>query len=262
MSQSALSSAEHSDEKSAVTPALEARNLSAGYGKTTVLRDISFSVAPGSILAVLGPNGAGKTTLLRTLIGLIRPSTGEILVNGRAVTNTKPYQRRKLGVCLVPEGRGIYRSLTVRENLRLHTWRGNEKEAIERTVEHFPILGRKLNQAAGLLSGGQQQMLAVIRAYIDNPALVFVDEVSMGLAPLVIDEIYEFLGMISREGTSLVLVEQYVHRALAAADQVMIISRGQSVFKGAPGEVGDEVFAHYLDAGAPSTTDDTPSGED
>jgi branched-chain amino acid transport system ATP-binding protein len=232
------------------TPLLGVRDLEAGYGETTVLRDVALTLPRGSVLALLGPNGAGKTTLLRTLAGFVRPTKGEIIMDGEVITATKPYQRARRGLCLVPEGRGIYPSLTVRENLVLHTWRRDEKAAVERAVGHFPILGEKLHQQAGLMSGGQQQMLAVVRAYIDRPRLVLVDEVSMGLAPVIVDQIYEFLATVVKEGTSLLLVEQYVSRALAAADRVMILAKGSVVFEGPPSEVGQDVFDHYLGSAA------------
>ncbi|MBX6391095.1 MAG: ATP-binding cassette domain-containing protein, partial [Frankia sp.] len=148
-------------------PALRVRGLSAGYGGSTVLHDVSLTVPAGRVVALLGPNGAGKTTLLRAMCGLLRPASGEVLLGGQDVTRARPYQRARRGLCHIPEGRGIYPSLTVRENLVLHTWRRREAEAIERAVENFPVLGTKLDQLAGELSGGQQQMLAVVRAYID-----------------------------------------------------------------------------------------------
>ncbi|MCW2912162.1 MAG: livF [Actinomycetia bacterium] len=232
------------------TPVLEVRGLEAGYGDTTVLRDVSLSVPSGHVLALLGPNGAGKTTLLRVLSGLLRPTRGEVLLNGREVTRARPYQRARAGLCHIPEGRGIYPSLTVRENLVLHTWRQDEKAAIERAVDNFPVLGQKLGQPAGQLSGGQQQMLAIVRGYIADPRLVMVDEASMGLAPNIIDQIFEFLAKIVRTGTSLLLVEQYVSRALAAADSVIVLTKGQVVFEGDPSGVGEDIFEHYLGVAA------------
>jgi branched-chain amino acid transport system ATP-binding protein len=229
---------------------LEVRGLEAGYGDTTVLREVSLSVPSGQVVALLGPNGAGKTTLLRVLSGLLRPTSGEVRLGGRDVTRDRPYQRARAGLCHIPEGRGIYPSLTVRENLVLHTWRGDEKASIERAVDHFPVLGQKLGQPAGQLSGGQQQMLAIVRGYLAEPRLVLVDEASMGLAPNIIDQIFEFLAGIVRAGTSLLLVEQYVSRALAAADSVIVLTKGQVVFDGAPAAIGDDIFEHYLGAAA------------
>lgn len=235
-------------------PLLQLRGIEAGYGDSVVLRDVSLTVPSGSVVALLGPNGAGKTTLLRVVSGFLRPSRGDVLLDGEVITEVKPYRRARRGLCHIPEGHGVYPSLTVRENLVLHTWKRREKAAIERAVENFPILGQKLNQPAGELSGGQQQMLAVVRSYIDNPRLVLVDEVSMGLAPVIVDQIYEFLAKIVRDGASLLLVEQYVNRALAAADQVCILAKGEVAYAGKPSDVREDVFEHYLGvaAGAPA----------
>ncbi|WP_395106223.1 ABC transporter ATP-binding protein [Actinomadura sp. SCN-SB] len=230
----------------APAPMLEIRGLTAGYGDATVLHDVSLSVPHGHAVALLGPNGAGKTTLLRVVSGLLAQRQGEVLLDGERITAAKPYQRARRGLCHIPEGHGIYPSLTVRENLVLHTWRKDERTAIARAVEHFPVLGQKLGRRAGELSGGQQQMLAVVRGYVADPRLVLVDEVSMGLAPNVVDQIFEFLNVIVRAGTSLLLVEQYVNRALEAADGVVILTKGTVVFDGAPSAIADDVFEHYL----------------
>jgi branched-chain amino acid transport system ATP-binding protein len=229
---------------------LELRDVHAGYGDTAVLHGVSLTVPTGSVVALLGPNGAGKTTLLRVVSGLLRPSAGAVVLEGTVITESKPHERVGMGLCHIPESRGIYPTLTVRENLVLHTWAKPDKSAIDRAVQSFPILGTKLQQPAGELSGGQQQMLAVVRSYIANPRLVLVDEVSMGLAPVVVDQIYEFLAGIVRAGASLLLVEQYVSRALAAADSLVILTKGQVVFAGSPDAVGDDVFSHYLGVGA------------
>jgi branched-chain amino acid transport system ATP-binding protein len=229
---------------------LEIRGVSAGYGGTAVLHEVSLSVPRGKVVALLGPNGAGKTTLLRVASGLLRPSRGVVFLGGEAVGRDRPYQRARRGLCHIPEGRGIYPSLTVRENIVLHTWRRDEAAAVERAVENFPILGQKLGQPAGQLSGGQQQMLAVVRGYIDDPRLVLVDEASMGLAPNMVDQIYAFLTAIVRQGTSLLLVEQYVRRALDLAHEVVILSKGEVAYDGSPADLGDAVFRHYLGTGA------------
>src|SRR5580704_9284542 len=161
---------------------LELRGIEAGYGEHTVLRDVSVTVQPGTVVAVLGPNGAGKTTLLRVASGLLRPSAGTVLLGGEDVTRARPYARARRGLCHIPEGRGIYPTLTVRENLVLHAPQGDEATALDRAVSAFPVLGGKLRQPAGLLSGGQQQMLSLARAYLADPKVVIVDEASMGLA--------------------------------------------------------------------------------
>jgi branched-chain amino acid transport system ATP-binding protein len=220
-------------------------NIVAGYAETTVLRGVSLTVPDSSVVALLGPNGAGKTTLLRVASGLLRPSAGTMTLDGVDVTGARPHQLASRGVCHVPEGRGIFPSLTVRENLSLQA--SQRKGGLDRAVDAFPRLGERLTQMAGTMSGGEQQMLALARSYIANPKVMLLDEVSMGLAPKVIDEIFEFLGRVAQEGASLLLVEQYVTRALALADYVYLLNRGQVAYRGEPSELKDEdVFARYL----------------
>jgi branched-chain amino acid transport system ATP-binding protein len=229
---------------------LELRGIEAGYGGHIVLRDVSLAVQPGTVVAVLGPNGAGKTTLLRVASGLLRPSAGAVVLGGEDVTRTRPYARARRGLCHIPEGRGIYPTLTVRENLVLHSRKGEEAAALDRATSAFPVLGEKFRQPAGQLSGGQQQMLSLVRAYLTSPRLVLVDEASMGLAPVVVDQIFEFLGQIAASGTALLIVEQYVNRALALAHSVYVLNKGGVVFTGKPGEITDDLFAHYLGTAA------------
>jgi branched-chain amino acid transport system ATP-binding protein len=221
-------------------------NLTAGYGDTTVLRNVTLRVPAGATVALLGPNGAGKTTLLRVASGLLKPWTGRLLIDGVDVTAAAPHTLVDHGVCHVPEGRGVFPSLTVRENLLLHV-SAKDADSIERAVDAFPILGERMSQVAGTLSGGQQQMLALARAYLSNPSVILLDEVSMGLAPKVVDEIFEFLHRLSESGAALLLVEQYVTRALAVADYVYMLNKGHVTFCGEPGELDDDdVFASYL----------------
>jgi branched-chain amino acid transport system ATP-binding protein len=229
---------------------LELSGIKAGYGEHIVLRDVSLTVPPGTVVAVLGPNGAGKTTLMRVVSGLLRPSSGTVLLDGEDVTRAQPYVRARRGLCHIPEGRGIYPTLTVRENLVLHSRQGEEAAALDRAASAFPVLGNKLRQPAGQLSGGQQQMLSLVRAWITSPTLVLVDEASMGLAPVVVDQIFEFLGQIAASGTALLIVEQYVNRALALADTVYVLNKGTVVFSGKPAEITDDFFAHYLGTAA------------
>ena len=225
---------------------LELREIEAGYGETTVLRGVSLAVPPSSVVALLGPNGAGKTTLLKVASGLLRPTAGTLFIDDVDHTGAPPHRLAARGVCHVPEGRGIFPTLSVRENLLLQVTSGHD-DATERAVEAFPVLGARLAQSAGTMSGGEQQMLALARAYISNPRIVLLDEVSMGLAPRIVDEIFEFLERLAREGASLLLVEQYVTRALALADYVYMLNRGSLVFVGEPAELVDEdVFARYL----------------
>jgi branched-chain amino acid transport system ATP-binding protein len=225
----------------------ELRGISAGYGDALVLRDVDLVVPAGSVVALLGANGAGKTTLLRVASGLLAPSAGEITFLDRAVTGWAPQSLAQAGICHVPEGRGVFRNLTVRENLLLQADARAGDAAIERAVATFPRLGERLGQRAGTLSGGEQQMLALARAYVSNPKLVLLDEVSMGLAPRIVDEIFDFIGRLAAEGTSLLLVEQYVTRALAQSDYVYLLNRGRVDFAGEPCELEDtEVFERYL----------------
>ena len=228
-------------------PALDMRGVSSGYGSTTILREIDVSVPAGSVTALLGPNGAGKTTLLKTMSGLIKPTAGRVQLDGVEVSRLAPNKRAALGLCHIPEGRGVFRSLTVRENLRLQAEPGSESEATERCIAAFPILGERIGQVAGTLSGGQQQMLAMARAYARSPRLVLVDEASLGLAPIVVDEIFSFLAKITQEGASLLIVDQFVARALAMASKVYVLSRGVIAFCGTPAELQQgDVFKRYL----------------
>ena len=174
----------------------------------------------GEVVALLGPNGAGKSTLLRTATGFVKPMSGRIEVDGEDLTGTPGAPPRQRGVCLLPEGRGIFPSLTVLENIRVQAGRkpgGGSPSSSTRSRELFPVLGERLGQTAGDLSGGEQQMLALCRAYMTRPRVVLVDEASLGLAPLVVDAIYEALARLVERGVSLVIVEQYVQRVLELA---------------------------------------------
>ena len=205
----------------------ELQHITAGYGETTVLRDVSITVPDSAVVALLGPNGAGKTTTLRVASGLLRPQEGVVALDGDDITRLGPYQRVRRGLCHIPEGRGIFPSLTVRENLILDSAKGKEAEAFERATETFPVLGTRQRQIAGTLSGGEQQMLALVRAYVSNPKVVLVDEASLGLAPLVVDNIFQFLEKLANEGVALLLVEQYVSRALALGERRLPVEPGQ-----------------------------------
>ena len=222
-------------------------NVTAGYGGTTVLRDVKLTVPDSSVVALLGANGVGKTTLLRVASGLLAPWKGRLLFDGEDITGRPPHELAGRGICHVPEGRGIFPPLTVAQNLELFSPPGREKESRDRAVEVFPILGERLNQVAGTMSGGQQQMLALARSYITDPSLVLLDEVSMGLAPIIVDEIFEFLERMAQQGTALLLVEQYATKALAIADYVYILGRGTVTFAGDAAELeGEDVFQRYL----------------
>jgi branched-chain amino acid transport system ATP-binding protein len=230
-----------------VAAALELDRVTAGYDRATVLRDVSLVVPAGKIVALLGPNGAGKTTLLRTATGLLRPTSGTVRINGVDMTRSAPNRRTRAGLCLVPEGRGIFRSLTVRENLRMQIPKWSKDVTVEGVLEVFPILRERLGQTAGTMSGGQQQMLALARSYLSDPRVVLLDEVSMGLAPKVVDEIFEAIEQLAATGAALLLVEQYVNRALKLADVVVLLDRGTVAFQGPPSDLDqDAVLRGYL----------------
>jgi branched-chain amino acid transport system ATP-binding protein len=232
-------------------PALEVTGLSSGYGGTTVLRDVTLSVPAGGVTALLGPNGAGKSTFLRTVSGFLPAKTGTVKLADVDVTAAKAYQRFAAGLCLVPEGRGVFRSLTVRENILMQAAHGTEVEAIERVALAFPILGKRINQRAGTLSGGEQQMLAMSVAYVRNPKLVLVDEASLGLAPIVVDRIFAFLEDLTADGVSLLIVDQFVHRALRMATMAYVLNRGTIAFEGTASDLLDSnLFERYLGRGS------------
>jgi branched-chain amino acid transport system ATP-binding protein len=229
---------------------LALQGVSGGYGNTQVLRDVHLVVPAGGVVALLGPNGAGKTTLLRMCSGLLHPMRGTIWVDGTDATMAAPHALVALGVCHVPEGRAVFPSLTVAENLRLLGGRGSD--AVDRAVDAFPVLGRKLTQTAGTMSGGEQQMLALARSYLRDPSYVLLDEVSMGLAPKVVDEIFEYIGHLTASGAALLLVEQYVHKALELADFAYVINKGHITFAGEASELdADSLAASYLGTAAP-----------
>jgi branched-chain amino acid transport system ATP-binding protein len=207
-------------------------------------------VPSGTAVALLGPNGAGKTTLLRVAAGLLSAGAGEIRLAGELVTNRRAFQRARQGLCLVPEGRGVFPNLTVRENLELQVPPWIRSGGIEPALEAFPVLAQRLRQSAGSMSGGQQQMLALARCFLADPKVALLDEVSMGLAPRVIDEIFAALATLRDRGVALVLVEQYVSRALQVADHVYLLGRGQIEFSGAPDELDeDELVRRYIGGG-------------
>ena len=232
-------------------PALELSGITAGYGRTTVLRDVTVSVPAGKVVALIGPNGAGKTTLLRTAGGLLRPAAGQVSGGGQDLTRQRAFQRARAGVCLIPEGRGIFPGLTVRENLLMQVPPWKKGSDFDAAVDAFPVLGERLSQRAGSMSGGQQQMLALGRCFLSEPSVVLLDEVSMGLAPLVIDEIFAALQKLADAGVALLVVEQYVNRALAMADLVYLLDRGETVFSGPASELdADEIVRRYLHVGS------------
>ncbi len=223
------------------TPALELRNIHAGYGKVPVLRDVTLTVPPGSIVTLLGANGAGKTTAMRIAAGLLKPSSGDVLIAGEAITERPANQRVRRGLCLIPEGRGIFRSLTVRENLTLQVppWSAG---AIDPAIAAFPVLGERLNQVVGTMSGGEQQMLALARCYLSKPSIVLLDELSTGLAPIIVREIFDTLASLAAIGVAMLIVEQYVSQALALADTAYVLNQGQIEYAGDPHALNEGVL--------------------
>jgi branched-chain amino acid transport system ATP-binding protein len=226
---------------------LELREITAGYDTGTVLRGVTLTVPDNSTVALLGPNGAGKTTLLRVASGLLKPYSGQIIIDGQDMTGAKPYHLARKGVIHVPEGRGIFPSLTVRDNIQLQCRSTEFKNALKKATAVFPRLGERTDQTARTMSGGEQQMLALSHAYVGDPRVVLLDEVSMGLAPKIVEEIFEYLEDLAKQGIAQLLVEQYVSRALQLADYVYILDRGRISFAGEPGEISEETIMNsYL----------------
>jgi branched-chain amino acid transport system ATP-binding protein len=239
--------------------ALEISCLRVSYGGVRALHDVSLTVPRGAVVALLGPNGAGKSTTLRTISGVMRAEEGTITSFGRRIDRMAAYRIARMGVVHVPEGRGIFPSLDVRENLEMAaegtTGRTNGQEgdrsALEEATEMFPVLGNRLRQTAGSLSGGEQQMLALARAIMARPRLLMVDEISMGLAPIVVGHLFEALRKIAATGASLLLVEQYVETALELADYVYVMDKGVIVDVGEPNDMrASNLAAAYLGGAA------------
>ncbi len=237
---------------------LQVRNIDVLYGGSQALFDVSVDVAPGTVMAVLGVNGAGKSTLARAVSGLVRPAAGRVSFEGRDITGWPAYRIRRLGLTYIPEGRGIFPGLSVIENLRMAVAqedRHERAEAIERAIERFPVLGIRRSQRAGSLSGGEQQMLALARALAVSPKLVVADEMSLGLAPLVAESVFQGLEEARSSGITIVLIEQFVHRALSMADSCAILTRGRVGWSGSAGDAGQEVIDRYLgEADTPTAT--------
>jgi len=210
---------------------LEVRQLSAGYGRVQVLWDVDLRVGDNEIVALVGSNGAGKTTLLRALTGIVEVRSGTVEFRGEALHGRSIEDIVGLGISHVPEGRRLFAGLTVRDNLRLGGWRTRNTD-IDRVVEIFPQLGDRLNQVAGSMSGGEQQMCAIARGLMSEPHLMMIDELSLGLAPVVIDEIVERLPDIASAGTSILLVEQDVDTALTLAGRAYVLETGRIVLSG------------------------------
>jgi branched-chain amino acid transport system ATP-binding protein len=229
------------------TPIFELRDIRAGYGPIEVVHGVSLEVAAGSVVALLGPNGGGKTTLLNVCAGTLAPSAGEVRFNGEPVTLVSADGRARRGICTVPEGRGIFPNLSVRENLLMATQVGVPMNRIEEVaIAQFPRLGAKRKQLAGTLSGGEQQMLALARAFATDPKILLLDELSLGLAPIVVAELYEKVRELASGGLSILLVEQFARTALPIADAAAVVLQGVIAHQGSPAEMEEALSASYL----------------
>ena len=214
-------------------PLLTVNELEAYYGRVCALHSVSLEVAEGSVAALLGANGAGKTTTLRVISGLLRPTRGSVEFDGKRIDGSNPDRLVRAGIVQVPEGRQIFADLTVRENLLLGRYArrdgGSARQESQRVFDYFPRLGERLQQRAGTLSGGEQQMLAIGRALMARPRLLLLDEPSLGLAPLLVKEIFRVIGDIRAAGTTVLLVEQNAHMALSVADHAYVLETGRVI---------------------------------
>jgi branched-chain amino acid transport system ATP-binding protein len=226
-----------------VKPLLELRDVHAGYGPFRSLFGVSFQIKPGAVMALLGSNGSGKTTVVRVVSGLIKPTSGLVIFDDKNVTGRRTYRIARLGITHAPEGRSVFASLTVEENLvltfREHFGRKGVKAALDQAFTMFPRLGERRRQLAGSLSGGEQRMLSLARVLVASPKLLVTDELSLGLAPVVIDEVYRTLATIRDHGVALLIVEQHVRRALSLADEVVVMAKGRVALSGPADEVSD-----------------------
>jgi branched-chain amino acid transport system ATP-binding protein len=214
---------------------LDIDDLTVAYGPIEAVREVSFQIETGSIVTMIGPNGAGKTTILNSISGVIPVRSGRIRFEGRDITRTSAHERVSLGVIQVPEGRQVLAGMTVRENLELGGYRRSHREVIRdvaRMEERFPILGKRRNAAAGALSGGEQQMLSIARGLMARPRLLLLDEPSLGLAPKIIQTVFELIGQLHDEGLTILLVEQNAHLALAVSSFAYVIESGKIVLDG------------------------------
>jgi branched-chain amino acid transport system ATP-binding protein len=236
---------------------LQIENLYAGYGTSQVLMGTSLQVRPGLLVALIGPNGAGKSTTLRAISGIVRPTAGRIIIDGQEVQGLAAAQIARLGVAHAPEGRRVFGPLSVEDNLLLGAYghlplffgfRGKAAQDLERVYGLFPRLLERRRQSAGTLSGGEQQMLAIGRALMANPKVMLLDEPSMGLAPVVVDEVFATIRQLKESGITLLLVEQSARRALEVADYAYVMERGEIVIEGSPAELqkNERVLAAYL----------------
>jgi branched-chain amino acid transport system ATP-binding protein len=236
-----------------VSAVIEFRNVDAGYGAFRALFDVSLEIAPGHAVALVGPNGAGKTTVARAASGLIAPSNGSILVDGVDMTGAPAYEFARAGVAHAPEGRSVFATLTVEENLTLSIQRTRGSRGVRAGLGHayemFPVLQERRHQSAGTLSGGEQRMLAMARVLVDAPKLLIADELSLGLAPMIVEQTYDLLAQLRDAGTALLVIEQHVSHALELCDHVAVMEQGTVSWTGPSAEATERVRA-FLYAGA------------
>jgi branched-chain amino acid transport system ATP-binding protein len=231
-------------------PILEVVDLHAAYGRIEVLRGVDLRVPKGAVVALLGPNGAGKSTLLNVIGGQMQPTSGDLHLAGVHVQGASPEDLARLGLTTVPEGRSVFPNLTVEENLLLMSYAGVAADQVFDTAySYFPRLHERRHQLAGTMSGGEQQMLALARALTSDPALLLLDELSMGLAPLIVEELYQTVGQIAASGVSILVVEQFARTALQIADHAAVMSGGRVVATGEPNEI-ESIMADVVLGGA------------
>lgn len=229
-------------------PILRVQDLTVTYGRVQAVRGVTFEVAPGGLVTLVGANGAGKSSIINAISGMVRPRAGRVTFEGRDITRAPAHRLVRDGLVQVPEGRQILGSLTVHENLLLGAWHSGDSGAVEEVYARFAVLGDRRALPAGSLSGGEQQMLAIGRALVARPRMILLDEPSMGLAPKVVEEVFDVIGQIRAGGTTVVLVEQNARRALRASDHGYVLASGEIVHSG-PAAVllGDErVVQAYL----------------
>ncbi|RME49732.1 MAG: ABC transporter ATP-binding protein [Caldilineae bacterium] len=231
---------------------LEIRNVSSGYGEVQILWDVSLKLEKGKLTSLVGSNGVGKTTLLRTTVGLVKPWRGSILFNGEDVTRLPPHAKAARGIVLVPEGRQLFTDMSVYENLEMGAFtkraKANFHKNLERVYDMFPRLQERASQKAGTLSGGEQQMVAVGRGLMAEPEVLMIDELSLGLAPFLVLELFQILQRLKKQGLTMLLVEQNVQMALAISDYAYVLAKGQVELEGPSRQVArnEQVRQAYL----------------
>jgi branched-chain amino acid transport system ATP-binding protein len=237
-------------------PMLELRGVDASYGPFRSIFGISFSLDRGRVLALLGSNGSGKTTVARVCSGLMAPTAGQVFFDGDDVTGQRAYRYARRGIVHAPEGRSVFASLTVAENLELtfrrSRGRAGVRAALDQAFTMFPRLGERRRQVAGTLSGGEQRMLSLVRVMVEQPRLLIADELSLGLAPIIVDEVYRTLESIRDAGTTLLIIEQHVHHALGLADDAIVLVKGEVAYSGPVSELGDLQSRVLGGGGAPT----------